>query len=47
MKHTKILMPFDEQDCMPNHGEINIQIIKNLLTWDYVKIFFWNIFYYI
>jgi len=28
MKHTKILLPLDEQDHMPNHGEINIQIYK-------------------
>jgi hypothetical protein len=26
MKHIKILLFLDEQDCMPNHGEINIQI---------------------
>jgi uncharacterized protein YjlB len=31
MKHTKILFPFDEQDRMPNHGEINIQIYKKII----------------
>ncbi len=31
MKHTKILLPLDEQDCMPNHSEINIQIYKKLI----------------
>jgi hypothetical protein len=25
-------LPFDEQDCMPNHGEINIQIYKKLIN---------------
>jgi hypothetical protein len=34
MKHTNILLHLDEQDRMPNHGEINIQIYKNLSTWD-------------
>jgi len=32
IKHIKILLPFDEQDCMPNHGEINIQIYKKLIN---------------
>jgi hypothetical protein len=27
----KILLPLDEQDYMPNHGEINIQIYKRLI----------------
>jgi hypothetical protein len=31
MKHTKILLPLDEQDRMPNHGEINIQIYKKFI----------------
>jgi hypothetical protein len=31
MKHPKILLPLDEQDCMPNHGEINIQIYEKLV----------------
>jgi hypothetical protein len=31
MKHTKILLLLDEQDRMPNHGEINIQIYKKLI----------------
>jgi len=26
MKHIKILLLLDEQNCMPNHGEISIQI---------------------
>jgi hypothetical protein len=25
-------LPFDEQDCMPKHGEINIQIYKKLIN---------------
>ncbi len=29
---TKILLPLDEQDHMPNHGEINIQIHKKLVN---------------
>jgi hypothetical protein len=32
MKHTKILLPLDEQDHMPNHDEINIQIYKKLVN---------------
>ncbi len=28
MKHTKVLSLLDEQDHMPNQGEINIQIYK-------------------
>jgi len=28
MKYTKILLFLNEQDCMPNHGKINIQIYK-------------------
>ncbi len=32
MKHIKILLPVDEQDCMPNHGKINIQIYKKLVN---------------
>ncbi len=32
MKHTKKLLPFDEQDRMPNHDEINIQIYKKLIN---------------
>jgi hypothetical protein len=32
MKHTKILLPLDKQDCMPNHGEIDIQIYKKLIN---------------
>jgi len=28
MKDTKILLPLNEQDHMPNHGEISIQIKK-------------------
>jgi hypothetical protein len=31
MKHTKLLLPLHEQDHMPNHGEINIQIYKKLI----------------
>ncbi len=31
MKHKKILLLLDEQDCMPNHGEINIQIYKKII----------------
>jgi hypothetical protein len=31
MKHTKILLHLDEQDHMPNHGEINIQFYKKLI----------------
>jgi hypothetical protein len=31
MKHRKILLLLDEQDCMPNHGEVNIQIYKKLI----------------
>jgi len=27
----KILLLLDEQDCMPNHGEISIQIYKKLI----------------
>jgi hypothetical protein len=29
---TKILLLLDEQDHMPNHGEINIQIYKKLVN---------------
>jgi hypothetical protein len=43
-ENTKILLPLDEQDHMPNHGEINIQIYKNLSTWDYLKIFLLKFF---
>jgi hypothetical protein len=32
MKHIKILLLLDEQDHMPNHGEINIQIYKKLIN---------------
>jgi hypothetical protein len=32
MKHTKILLFLHEQDCMPNHGEINIQIYKKFIN---------------
>jgi hypothetical protein len=32
MKHTKILLPLNEQDHMPNHGEINFQIYKKLIN---------------
>jgi hypothetical protein len=33
MKHTKILLHLDEQDYMSNyHGEINIQIYKELIN---------------
>jgi len=28
----KILLLLDEQDCMPNQGEINIQIYKKLIN---------------
>jgi len=31
MKNTKILLLLDEQDHMPNHGEISIQIYKKLI----------------
>ncbi len=31
MEHTKMLLLLDEQDCMPNHGEISIQIYKKLV----------------
>ncbi len=31
MKQTKILFPLDEQDCMLDHGEINIQIYEKLV----------------
>jgi hypothetical protein len=31
MKHTKILLPFDEQDRMQNHGEITIQIYEKFI----------------
>jgi hypothetical protein len=31
MKHTKMLLLLDEQDRMPNHGEINIQFYKKLV----------------
>jgi hypothetical protein len=31
MKHTKILLLLDKQDCMPNHGESSIQIYKKLI----------------
>jgi hypothetical protein len=34
MKHTKILLPLDEQDHMLNHSEINIQIYKNIIEMD-------------
>jgi len=32
MKHIKILLIVNEQDCMPNHGKINIQIYKKLVN---------------
>ncbi len=32
MKYTKILLALDEQDHMPNHGEISIQIYKKLIN---------------
>ncbi len=31
MKYKKILLLLDEQDHMPNHDEINIQIYKKLI----------------
>jgi hypothetical protein len=31
-ENTKILLPLDEQNHMPNHGEINIQIYKKLIN---------------
>jgi hypothetical protein len=31
MKHIKILLFLNEQDHMPNQGEINIQIYKKLM----------------
>jgi hypothetical protein len=31
MKHKKILLLLDEQDHMPNHDEIDIQIYKKLI----------------
>jgi hypothetical protein len=32
MKHIKILLIVNEQNCMPNHGKINIQIYKKLVN---------------
>jgi hypothetical protein len=31
-ENTKILLPLDEQNHMPNHDEINIQIYKKLVN---------------
>jgi len=32
MKYTKIFLALDEQDHMPNHGEISIQIYKKFIN---------------
>jgi len=42
MKHTKILLPLDEQDHMPNHGEISIQNLKNLISMGLGEDFFFE-----
>jgi len=47
MKHTKILLPLDEQECLPNHGEINIQKFKKLINMGLGEDIFLNNFYYI
>jgi hypothetical protein len=44
MKHTKILLPLDEQDHMPNHGEIHIQIYKKLTDMGLGEDFFFEQF---
>jgi len=38
-------LPFDEQDRMPNHGEINIQIYKKLIKMGLGEDIFLNFFY--
>jgi hypothetical protein len=40
----KILLPLDEQDCMPNHGEISIQIYKKLIKMGLSEDFFFEFF---
>jgi hypothetical protein len=41
----KILLPLDEQDCMPNHGKISIQIYKKLVNMGLSEDIFLNKFY--
>jgi hypothetical protein len=44
IKHTKILLPLDEQDHMSNHGEISIQIYEKLIDMGLGEDFFFEQF---